>query len=154
MADPAEQRRQAIAMNDAAAAAWADAMRAHILAPPDAGFAGRLRGFAEAARTRARAARVADAAGMKWVAQPGALRSQPPYELRPGTGRAGPEELWARFDQCVADYNAAVAGTSPGAVADAADALADVLEEIAAAVEAERREGPGTARKRRSRRAG
>jgi hypothetical protein len=154
MADPAEQRRQAIAMNDAAAVAWADAMRAHILAPPDAGFAGRLRGFAEAARTRARAARVADAAGMRWVAQPGALRSQPPYELRPGTGRVGPEELWARFDECVTGYNAAVAGTSPGAVADAADALADVLEQIAAAVEAERGEDPGTARRRRSRRAG
>jgi hypothetical protein len=154
MADPAEQRRQAIAMNDAAAVAWADAMRAHILAPPDAGFASRLRGFAEAARTRARAARVADAAGMKWVAQPAALKSQPPYELRPGTGRRGPEDLWAQFDECVSGYNSAVAGTSPGAVADAADALADVLEEIVAAVEAEQGEGTGTKRKRRSSRAG
>lgn len=154
MADPAEQRRQAIAMNDAAAVAWADAMRAHILAPPDAGFAGRLRGFGEAARTRARAARVADAAGMRWVAQPGALKSQPPYELRPGTGRRGPEELWARFDERVAGYNAAVAGMSPAAVADAADALADVVEQLATAVEAERGTGTAGARKRRSSRAG
>jgi hypothetical protein len=124
-------------MNDAAAAAWAEAMRAHILAPPDEGFVERLHGFAEAAAMRARAARVADAAGMKWVAQPAARTSQPPYELRPGTGRVGPADLWERFDRCVAAYNAAIADTSPVAVADAADAIAEVVEEIAQAVAVE-----------------
>ena len=133
MTDPAEQRRQAIAMNDAAAVAWAQAMRTHILAPPDDGFPARLRGLAEAARTRARAARVADAAGLKWVAQPNAVRSQPPYELRPGTGRTGPVEVWEQFDRAVADYNEAIAASSAGAVADAADALADAAERIEAA---------------------
>ena len=136
MTDPAEQRRQAIAMNDAAAVSWAEAMRAHIMAPPDPGFAARLRGLAHAARSRARAARVAEAAGLKWVPQPGALEGQPPYELRPGSGRTGPAELWERFDACVADYNRAIAGTSAGAVADAADALADAAEAIASAHEA------------------
>jgi hypothetical protein len=86
MTDEAEKRRQAIAMNEAAARMWADAMRAHIAAPPDPGFAARLRGLAEAAWTRARAARVAHSAGLKWVSQPGALRAQPPAELRPGSG--------------------------------------------------------------------
>lgn len=133
--DSAEQRRQAIAMNEAAAAEWAEAMRAHILAPPDPGFPNRLRGLADAARTRARAARVAEAAGLKWVAQPRALQSQPPYELRPGTGRTGPAELWDRFDECVAEYNRTIAGTSAGAVADAADALAAATEAIALAQE-------------------
>jgi hypothetical protein len=153
MADPVEQRRQALAMNEAAAAAWAEAVRAHILAPPDAGFADRLHRFAEAAGVRGRAARVADAAGMKWVAQPAARNSQPPYELRPGTGRVGPAELWARFDECVAAYNTAVAGTSAGAVADAADAIAELVEELARAVEVERgeaapeRRGRGSSRR-------
>jgi|SRR5579884_725776 len=137
MTDVAEQRRQAIAMNDAAAVRWAEAMRAHVEAPPDPGFGRRLRGLADAARTRARAARVADAAGLRWVAQPRALQSQPPYELRPGTGRTGPPELWDRFDQCVGSYNRAIAGTAASAVADAADQLAEAAEAIAAWHEAE-----------------
>jgi hypothetical protein len=131
MTDPSEQRRQAIAMNDEAAVRWAEAMRAHILAPPDPGFAGRLQGLANAARLRARAARVADAAGLKWVAQPRAVQSQPPYELRRDTGRTGPAELWERFDAAVATYNQAIAETSARAVADAADDLADAAGEIA-----------------------
>lgn len=130
MTDPAEQRRQAIAMNDAAALQWAEAMRAHIMAPPDPGFAGRLKGLAQAAQIRARAARVAEAAGLRWVAQPRALASQPPYELRAGTGRTGPTELWERFDSCVGDYNRAIAGISAVVVADAADALAAAADEL------------------------
>jgi hypothetical protein len=134
--DPAEQRRQAIAMNDEAARIWAQAMRAHIMAPPDPDFPNRLQGLADAARTRARAARVADAVGLKWVAQPQALRSQPPYELRPNTGRTGPPELWEQFDARVTKYNQAIAGTSPAEVADAATALAEAAEAIVEAHEA------------------
>jgi hypothetical protein len=85
-----------------AQAAWAQAMRAHELAPPDPGFRGRAR---------------------------------PPYELRAGTGRRGPEELWARFDAAVDELNRAGAGDSLAAVvaayaavAEAAGALADALE--------------------------
>src|SRR5438067_633453 len=105
MTDSADQRRQAVAMNDEAAVIWAEAMRGHKYAPPDAGFPDRLRKLAYAAHTGARAARVADAQGLKWVAQPGALDSEPPYELRPDTGRTGPSELWERFDAAVAAYN-------------------------------------------------
>jgi hypothetical protein len=155
MADSGQQRRQAIAMNDAAAVGWAEAMRAHIFAPPDAGFASRLRGLAEAGRARARAARVADAAGLRWVAQPAAVNSQPPYELRPGSGRVGPGELWERFDACAAAYSRAVAGTSAAAVADAADQLAEVAAAIADAVDEERGVAPPDRKRgRRSRAAG
>lgn len=154
MADPVQQRRQAVAMNEAAAVQWADAMRQHAMAPPDPGFGGRLRGLAEAARARARAARVAAAAGLRWVARPGAVSSQPPYELRPGTGRTGPAELWEGFDAAVAAYNRAIAATDARAVGDAADALADVAEAIATAldtapgesVQTTGREGLGRAR--------
>ncbi len=142
MTDPAEQRRQAIAMNEAAAVGWAQAMRAHILAPPDPGFPNRLRALAHAARDRARAARVADAAGLRWVAQPRAVHSQPPHELRPGTGRTGPVDLWERFDGCVRDYNRAIAGTSAREVADAAEALATVADAIASAHETEPDQAP------------
>jgi excisionase family DNA binding protein len=124
---------QAIAMNDEAAVIWAEAMQAHKCAPPDAGFPDRLRTLAHAAHTRARAARVADAQGLEWAAQPRALDSQPPYELRPDTGRTGPAELWERFDAAVEGYNRAIAGTFAGAVADAADALGDIAEAIAEA---------------------
>ena len=53
----------------------------------------------------------------------------------PGTGRRGPEELWARFDAAVERLNQAGAGDSLAdlvsayaAVAEAAVALADALE--------------------------
>jgi hypothetical protein len=153
MTDSTDQRRQAVAMNDAAALQWAQAMRAHILAPPDAGFPARLRDLADAARTRARAARVAEAAGLRWVAQPRAVDSQPPYELRPNTGRTGPVELWERFDGAVASYNRAIAGASAGAVADAAEELGEVAEAIAHAHDADERDAgrrpPRASRRRR-----
>jgi len=83
-------------MNDTAAVQWADAMRAHIEAPPDDGYGARLRGLARAARARAEAARVADAAGLKWVRHPGAIRSQPPSPLisRRPRGHIVPQFRW------------------------------------------------------------
>ena len=63
------------------------------------------------------------------------IESRPPYELRPGTGRRGPEHLWARFDAAVDQLNQAGAGDSLAdvvaayaAVSEAAGALADALE--------------------------
>ena len=78
---------------------WAEAMRAHKLAPPDAGFAARLRALSEAAGREQVAWEHAHAAGLMWRPIPGAENAEPPYELRPGTGRRGPAELWARFDE-------------------------------------------------------
>jgi hypothetical protein len=111
---------------------WADAMRAHKLAPPDAGFAIRLRALAEAAATEQVTWEHAHAAGLMWRPVPGAENALPPYELRAGTGRRGPGDLWQRFDAAVAALNRAITGSDAAEVADAfgeiaqsAGALAD-----------------------------
>jgi hypothetical protein len=113
---------------------WAEAMRSHKLAPPDAGFAGRLRGLAEAASREQAAWREAHAAGLAWRPVPGADQAQPPYELRPGTGRRGPEDLWERFDASVARLNRAITGSDAAVVADAFGDLADAARALADAV--------------------
>jgi hypothetical protein len=117
-----------------AGGSWAEAMRAHKLAPPDAGFASRLRALADAAADEQVAWEHAHAAGLLWRPVPGAERAMPPYELRPGTGRRGPEQLWARFDAAVARLNRAITDSSAAAVADAFGEIADVAAALADAV--------------------
>jgi hypothetical protein len=118
-----------------AQASWADAMRAHEQAPPDPGFRGRLRALSQAAGAMRDAHARALEAGLAWKPVAGSERARPPYELRPGTGRRGPDELWARFDAAVEQLNVAGGGNSLAdvvaaysAVADAAGVLADALE--------------------------
>jgi hypothetical protein len=114
---------------------WVAAMRAHELAPPDPQFRARLRALSEsAARMRDAHARALEA-GLAWRPIEGSEHARPPYELRPGTGRRGPDELWARFDRAVEQLNVAGGGESLAnvvaaytAVADAAAALVDALE--------------------------
>jgi hypothetical protein len=113
---------------------WAEAMRAHKLAPPDAGFAGRLRTLSEAAAREQVAWEHAHAAGLMWRPIPGAERAEPPYELRPGTGRRGPDELWSRFDAAVAALNRAITESSAADVADAFGELSTAAAELADAV--------------------
>jgi hypothetical protein len=116
---------------------WAAAMRAHKLAPPDAGFARRLRDLAEAAANEQVAWEHAHAAGLLWRPVPGAENSAPPYELRPGTGRRGPARLWERFDAAVAGLNLAITGSDAAAVADAFGEFAEAAEALADTVAAE-----------------
>lgn len=113
---------------------WADAMRAHKLAPPDAGFSARLRALAAAAENEQVAWEHAHNAGLLWRPVPGAEQAQPPYELRPGTGRRGPEELWARFDGAVMALNHAITGSDAAAVADAFGEMAEAAGALADAV--------------------
>ncbi|HWE33346.1 MAG TPA: hypothetical protein VG410_07675 [Solirubrobacteraceae bacterium] len=113
---------------------WATAMRAHKLAPPDAGFASRLRTLAQAAETEQLTWEHAHAAGLMWRPVPGAENAQPPYELRPGTARRGPEEMWTRFDAAVAELNRAITGSNAAAVADAFGEIAQVANALADAV--------------------
>jgi hypothetical protein len=120
-----------------AGSGWAEAMRAHKLAPPDAGFAGRLRALAEAAADEQVAWEHAHAAGLLWRPIPGAEGAEPPYELRPGTGRRGPAALWSRFDTAVATLNRAITQSNAAAVADAFGELAEVAGALADAVAAE-----------------
>jgi hypothetical protein len=116
---------------------WAEAMRTHKLAPPDAGFTARLRSLAEAAAHEQVAWEHAYGAGLLWRPVPGAERAQPPYELRPGTGRRGPETLWARFDRAVAALNKAITGSDSASVADAFGALSEAAAALADAVASE-----------------
>ena len=130
-------RQRAVAMRLVrhASTSWAEAMRAHVMAPPDAGFAARLRALSEAAATEQVAWDQAHAAGMMWKPVPGAERAQPPYELRPGTGRRGAEELWVRFDNAVATLNRAITGSNAVAVAEAFGAMSDAAADLADAIE-------------------
>jgi hypothetical protein len=116
---------------------WAEAMRAHKLAPPDAGFAARLRSLSEAAGNEQVAWEHAHAAGLLWRPIPGAEQAEPPYELRPGTGRRGPTELWRRFDESVAALNRAITGSNAAVVADAFGELAEIAAALADAVSRE-----------------
>jgi hypothetical protein len=121
-------------VNDARAS-WGGAMRAHEQAPPDPGFRDRLRALADAAAAMHDAHARALDAGLAWRPVADSERARPPHELRPGTGRRAPHELWARFDAAVQQLNQAGAGDNLSdvvdayaAVAQAAAALADALQ--------------------------
>jgi hypothetical protein len=126
-----------------AGAGWAEAMRAHKLAPPDADFGKRLRALAEAAAVEQVAWEHAHAAGLLWRPVPGAENAEPPYELRPGTGRRGPAELWERFDEAVRTLNRAITGSNAADVADAFGEMAAAAASLADAV-TEQEAGSGT----------
>jgi len=113
---------------------WRAALEAHRLAPPDAGFSARLWALSVAAGDEAAACRQADAAGFEWPPHRSAS-SEPPYELRPDSGRRGPEELWRRFDAAAADLSRVAAGTNILAVADAYAELGAAASQLAEAVE-------------------
>jgi hypothetical protein len=124
---------------------WADAMKTHKLAPPDINFARRLQSLADAAASEQIAWQHADAAGLLWRPVPGAEQAEPPYELRPGTGRRGPAEMWERFDRAVRTLNRAITGSDAAAVADGFGELSDAAAALAEAVAKEDAE-LGTAR--------
>lgn len=113
---------------------WAQAMRAHKMAPPDLGFAGRLKALADAAASEQVAWEYAHSAGLQWRPIVGADTAEPPYELRPGTGRRGPADLWARFDAAVAGLNRAITGSDAAAVADAFGAMSEAAGGLSEAV--------------------
>jgi hypothetical protein len=132
-------------------ASWAGAVEAHRLAPPDHDFALRLAALAQGATEAARVCQEAASAGFQW---PPARRadSEPPYELRPGTGRRGPEELWQRFDQATTRLGTMAAGEDMLEIADAYEELAAIAGELAEAVAREDRP-PGRRTRTRGRRA-
>jgi hypothetical protein len=141
VSDPDPRDRASQRLRDAASA-WGRAMGAHKMAPPDAGFAGRLRALASAAEKEREACEEAQRAGLLWRPIPGAQGAQPPYELRPGTGRRGPADLWERFDAAVQTLNHAITGTNVAGVGRAFGQLASAAAALADAVEAEDREAP------------
>ena len=132
--DLERERERVVRLVRHASVSWAEAMRAHKLAPPDEGFAGRLEKLSQAAAAEQLAWQQAHAAGMHWRAVPGAANAEPPYELRPGTGRRGPEDLWLLFDNAVMEMNRAIAGSNAANVANAFGAVAEAAAELARAI--------------------
>jgi hypothetical protein len=132
-----KEREQLMRLVQHASAGWAEAMRGHKLAPPDAGFAGRLKVLSAAAATEQLAWEQAHDAGLMWRPVPGAEHAAPPYELRAGTGRRGPADLWENFDAAVASLNHAIAGSDAAVVAGAFGGMAEASAELAAAVQRE-----------------
>lgn len=130
--------------------AWRAALRGHVLAPPDAGFSARLAQLAAAAAQRAAACEAAHEDGFEWPATRGGAK--PPYELQPGTGRRGPDDLWARFDEAVAELDRVSEGRSMRAVGRAYSEIAELASALAKAVEREDRSSGllPPARRRRS----
>jgi len=129
-----QERERVVRLVRHASVSWAEAMRAHKLAPPDQGFAGRLQKLSEAAAAEQLAWQQAHDAGMQWRPVAGAASAEPPYELRAGTGRRGPEDLWLLFDNAVMEMNRAIAGSDALEVATAFGAVAEAAAKLARAV--------------------
>ena len=148
---PVEPDEQILSEFKDGMADWAGAVEAHKQAPPDLNFSVRLEALAKGASEAARVCRAADAQGFEW---PPARKadSEPPYELRAGTGRRGPEHLWRRFDQAITRLGTMAAVEGMLEVARAYKELAEVAGELAKAVKGEdRASGPRPrARSRRS----
>jgi hypothetical protein len=109
------------------------ALRQHRVAPPDAGFARRLKDFADACESEQIACDYAAQEGLGWEPMPAARRLPPP-ELRPDSGRRGPPELWTSFDTEWDDLSKALEGLSLPAVARAFAELATLSRQLATAV--------------------
>src|SRR5881227_3278121 len=92
---------------------WGDALEASVEAPPDLGFAQRVRAIANAAEQEAAALRHADLLGLAYRPHPGARNMQLSHELRPAAqSRRGPPQLWERFDVAVAQLGEALEGVA------------------------------------------
>jgi hypothetical protein len=132
--DELEHERERVArLVRHASVSWAEAIRAHKLAPPDEGFAERLQKLSEAGAEEL-AWHHAHEAGMQWRPVSGAGEAEPPYELRPGTGRRGPEDLWLHFDNAVLEMNRAIGGTNALKVAAAFGGIANAAAKLCQAV--------------------
>lgn len=144
-ADP----RVAVEQVRLADARWGEALEASVEAPPDLGFAQRVRAIAKAAEQEAAALRHADQMGLAFRPHPGARNMQLSHELRPGgRSRRGPQELWDRFDAAVAELGEALEGVALSAVARAFGDLSGVAFGLAG--EIERIDSQTTARRRAS----
>jgi hypothetical protein len=115
---------------------WSQALEESEEAPPDLGFAQRVRKIANAAEQEAAALRFADRFGLAYRPHPGARNMQLSHELRPGAhSRRGPAELWERFDRAVAELGEALEGVALSAIARAFAELSEVARELAAEIE-------------------
>ena len=117
---------------------WDAAQAASDNPPPDPGFSGRVRAFAEACEQQARSLKAAAGVpGLVWTPEPDAREMVLSYELRPGANRPGPASLWQRFDSAVQLLGIAKEGATMSLVAAGYAEVATVMHEIADALETE-----------------
>jgi|SRR5271163_2510947 len=128
--------RDAIKKMQEAEAVFETAVEASDNAPPDPGFAQRIRAVAEASLQRAEALdRASLIPGFTWtpMSDPDpVIRS---HELRPGANRPGPPHKWQRYDAAVERLSIAVQGNVISLVAYEFLEIGWVLKEIADALE-------------------
>ncbi len=96
--DRAAAKAQAISAFTSADAVWANAIRAHQLAPPDRGFAGRLRELADATARRAQAARLAHNGRNREISANGQVGDT---GLEPVTSALSRRVAWSSLDGAV-----------------------------------------------------
>lgn len=130
---------------------WRAAIGDSAFAPPDDGFADRLRAIAAAAEGEAAVLHeAAPAPELRWNPVPRTpVANGLSYELRPGGNRPGPGELWDEFDQVVDTVSDAQAGDDFAAIGDAFRRLGDVATRLAAVINAERSDNAGHAQTQR-----
>lgn len=118
------------------------------LAPPDAGFARRLRRLGGAFEQQGIVADHARADGFTFTPPAEPLKLPIPHEIAPDSGRPGPPTLWRTFDEAVDELNEALTGISYGGISRAFTRLSKLTLELAAVVETERlgEHGPSRAR--------
>ena len=133
-----EQDEQIQSEFQSAQHSWIRALRAHRLAPPDAGFSARLLELSKAAHAEALICWKAHDAGYRWPRHRSA-GAEPPYELRPESGRRGPELAWQRFDAAVEALNRATRGTDLHRVGSAYEEMAAAAGGLAEEIEIEDR---------------
>jgi hypothetical protein len=115
---------------------WSAALDGHWDAPPDQDFAERLRAFSLAAKVHQVALEQALADGLGWTpVQHSEQPRLPPYELQQGTGRVGPKDLWARFDEQFMAWDRSLEGTDIGRIADLFTQLSETTAALADAVD-------------------
>jgi hypothetical protein len=141
-----DEVRAAVVGMQRAAVAWDAALDASENAPPDPGFAGRLRAIAKASRQEARALERAELIPqLGWTPMPEAEEMVLSHELRPGGNRPGPAGLWQSFDMTVERLSVAMQGHIIGMVSDEYRELADILDRIADALDRKAVKRPGSA---------
>jgi len=111
---------------------WELALERSRMAPPDAGFASRLRQISQTAARRAASLkdRANDDPGFTWTPVPGSAGMALSHELRAGGNRPGPRDAWERFDRTVQRLGTAMEGDRASAVAGALSDLADAARDI------------------------
>lgn len=142
---PPEVMRDAVKELQEVGAVWDAALEASENAPPDPGFANRLRAIAEAAERQWDAlSRAQVIPGFLWKPVPDTEEMILSNELRPGANRPGPELLWDSFDRTVDRLALAMEGNYAGLVSSEYRELASVLREIIEALGAGEGDDPAT----------